>query len=97
MEGMSGPLDRIEKMMRLALHNPNEEEARSAAMKCLQLMAEHNATITLPVSAQPKQASQSNVTYDMLRDLMRQQQQAQPQNSYGYGYGYNYGRNPFGK
>lgn len=95
----TGPLALIEKLMRLALNNPNDEEARSAAMKCLRLMAEHNATITLP---QPMPtSSQSNLTYDMLRDLMNQQQAAQNQqqnyynNAFGNAFGFGY--NPFDK
>lgn len=45
---MANILDRIEKLVALALNNPNEEEARSAALKALQMMREHKATITMP-------------------------------------------------
>jgi hypothetical protein len=34
-------LDRIGKLMRLALNNPNREEAASAALKAIALMDEH--------------------------------------------------------
>lgn len=46
-------LDRVEKLMRLALHNPNQEEARSAALKCLQLMDAHRVIITLHEAPRP--------------------------------------------
>lgn len=46
-------LDRVGKLMRLALNNPNEQEALRAALACLKLMDAHKMVVTLPVSTRP--------------------------------------------
>lgn len=38
---MADPLDLAKKLMALALNNPNEQEARSAALKAVQVIHEH--------------------------------------------------------
>lgn len=46
-------LDRILKLMRLSMNNPNVEEARSAAKKAIELMFEHEVLIQMPKTAAP--------------------------------------------
>lgn len=41
-------LDRIQKLIRLALHNPNDTEAAAAALKACRLIDEHKVTLRLP-------------------------------------------------
>jgi hypothetical protein len=96
---MDPRLDRILKLLALATKNPNVEEARSAAVKCLELMVEHGVVITLPApkvspaQPPPPPPPPGGLTYDALRDLMRQQAQQNPyrqQSSSGWWY------NPYG-
>lgn len=42
------PRERVEKLMRLALKNPNVEEARSAAMKAVELIDRHKLLDAAP-------------------------------------------------
>lgn len=44
---MANPVDLVEKLIALALNNPSEEEAKSAALKAVSLIHEHS----LPVGA----------------------------------------------
>lgn len=39
-------LDRVQKLLRLAANNPNEEEARTAAMQAVKLIANHKLAVT---------------------------------------------------
>lgn len=48
---MADVLDRIRKLIRLALNNPSAEEARSAALKALQLIDAHAVALSLPGAA----------------------------------------------
>lgn len=41
-------VERIQKLIRLALNNPNEAEAKSAALKACRLIDEHKVTLRLP-------------------------------------------------
>lgn len=41
----STPLDRVQKLISLALNNPDEEEARSAAFKAVSLIVQQNMSI----------------------------------------------------
>lgn len=42
---MAEPLEIIHKLIALALHNPNEEEARSAAYRAVEMIMEHQIPI----------------------------------------------------
>jgi hypothetical protein len=42
---MADALDRVQKLISLALNNPDEEEARSAAMKAVSLIVQQNMSI----------------------------------------------------
>lgn len=42
---MADTIDQIRKLLALALNNPNEEEARSAAMQAARLIEKHNVTM----------------------------------------------------
>lgn len=45
---MSDVLEKIRKLMALALNNPSGEEARSAALKAVQLLRDHDVVLALP-------------------------------------------------
>jgi hypothetical protein len=64
-------LDKIRKLMALALHNPNVEEARSAAMKAVQLIAEHQFAVGRPAPAAPM--PDLSGLDEMLRTMRKQQ------------------------
>ena len=66
-------IERVMKLVRLALHNPNEEEARSAALKALTLMNEHRMVLSLPQT--PPTPSMRAPTPEWM-NTMRQQQEA---------------------
>jgi hypothetical protein len=42
---MADALDTVNKLMALALNNPNAEEARSAALKAVQMIREHKLSV----------------------------------------------------
>lgn len=67
---MADVLDRVKKLMELALHNPNEQEARTAAMAAVRLIDQHK--IELRAKAAPKPPINP---YDSLKDLVRQAQE----------------------
>lgn len=46
-------IERITKLIRLAAHNPNEEEARSAALLACKLMTEHKVQVRITRAPQP--------------------------------------------
>lgn len=46
---MHPTIDRIQKLLRLATNNPNDAEARSAALAAAKLIMEHKCVLTLPV------------------------------------------------
>lgn len=50
-------LDRIDKLIALATNNPNEEEARTAAMQAVKLIREHSCSIALAAHEQPRAPS----------------------------------------
>jgi hypothetical protein len=54
-------LDRIVKLVRLAANNPNEEEARSAALRACQMMVEHKVTLRLTGVERPPTANPTDV------------------------------------
>jgi hypothetical protein len=55
-------VDRIEKLLRLATNNPNEEEARSAALSAAKLIVAHQFVIGRP--ATPTPATPPSAPYD---------------------------------
>lgn len=73
---------RMEKLINLALKNPNEEEARSAALKALRLINQH-CVISMKGAAQPVPrrpvGSASQAAYVAQQDALRHQQQAYEQ------------------
>jgi hypothetical protein len=50
---MADVLDKILKLMRLAVNNTNEHEARNAAFKAVQYIHEHKVELRLPGAAPP--------------------------------------------
>jgi hypothetical protein len=67
-------LDRIVKLVKLAAHNPHEEEARSAGLLACKLMVEHNVTLRLkgdglklPQWAPPSHVPQPGNLQDSMR------------------------------
>lgn len=98
-ESLDPRLDKIRKLIALATNNPNEEEARSAALKAIQLMVEHDVDITLPAVAAPSPSpppfaygapSRDDLMREVLRHMGEQQQWAANQqydamrNSFNY-------------
>lgn len=77
-------LDKIRKLMALALRNPNEEEARSAALKAVRLISDHGFAIgrTAPAfatsrSPSPVEPFERSVMAEMLRRSQEQIDQMQ--------------------
>jgi hypothetical protein len=70
-------INKINKLMALALNNPSEEEARSAALKAVRLIAEHKAVVSLPAPKQPLSAwwsqppPNNTIDYAAVQDAMR--------------------------
>jgi hypothetical protein len=63
---MADALDTVKKLMALALNNPNAEEARSAALKAVQMIRAHGIILQL------HQVPAPTLTQASLADAMRQ-------------------------
>lgn len=72
-------LARIEKLLRLATNNPNEHEARSAAMQCCKLMGELRVLERVSLAG-----SLPSSTASSIEDLMRMAQEMAFRRRYGY-------------
>lgn len=73
-------LDKIRKLMALALNNPNEEEARSAALKAVQMMTDLACTISL---SQPAAPAPPQMPQQPPYDPARNNYEAMLRNQYG--------------
>lgn len=75
---MADTLDRVQKLIALALNNPDEEEARSAAMKAVSLIVAANfsieGTTAGPNVSATRRAWRPDAEFDAFWDEMDQQQ-----------------------
>jgi hypothetical protein len=87
-------LDKIRKLMALALNNSNEEEARSAALKAVQMMTDLACTISLSQPQQPPAPTQmpQQPPFDAARnnyeEMLRNQYGGMRQDQQAYGSGH---------
>jgi hypothetical protein len=85
---MADPLDTVQKLMALALNNPNAEEARSAALKAVQMIGAHGFRVErVATTPQPVPMPPANYWQDMQQRMAEQarqqyQQPSQPINFY---------------
>lgn len=78
---MADVLDRVKKLMELALHNPNDTEARTAAMAAVRLIDQHKIELRTkaapPVPPVPPKRPRVDVDpYRDLQEMIRRAQQA---------------------
>jgi hypothetical protein len=73
---MADALDTVNKLMALALNNPNVEEARSAALKAVQMIREHKLVVARQGGLQYlAPAGNQQSAYDMFTQQMYEQAQ----------------------
>jgi hypothetical protein len=71
---MADALDTVNKLMALALNNPNVEEARSAALKAVQMIREHKLSVCRVTLTQTPPAPNRS-PYDIFTQQMWEQAQ----------------------
>lgn len=72
---MADALDTVTKLMALALNNPNAEEARSAALKAVQMIHEHKLLVSR--DARPSPVDEHDLSQTLADLLNRKRKYAQ--------------------
>lgn len=76
---MADPLDTVTKLIALALNNPNEEEARSAALKAVKMIRENGFTLMRPATVAPPPLARAAYWQDLQDQMARAHAQRQAQ------------------